>query len=340
MELKCLCDNNCIISKKNIENGLKSISPCPRCVNISLNRHKAIKDQLCLPSINNDFGRCICGKRPLDVVMAHVLKVMNDFGYDIDTFKLHDCPVPLPNPFKIDNNPYSPNNTIHLEKNSLILLYPDFNNELAEKIISEVDEVKSILKGSSRDLVGIINTEDHLKTYEVLSGCDFRCEIIDSPKGRIAINKEQSKVHLEFSPSIENKILKLESYFKAKHLTKDEVSKMTVLDATCGCGALGIFSLLFGFKTVVFNDINKYATKMTEINLESNGFRVESIENPNENNLIGIGNKFKVYNLKIEDLHNIIDVPFDICIIDTFPQSDDEYFYNIAKTLAKEVFMI
>jgi 16S rRNA G966 N2-methylase RsmD len=418
MELIC-CENNCIIQFSQIKKSLKINKPCPKCININLKKFKPIKNQLCLSNISNEFGRCVCGRRPIDVVMAHILKIMINEGIDINPQTLRNGPIPLVTPLTSQEMP-------HLNKNSLIILHPKLNKETAEKIINEVEEVKGVLKGSPNDVIGILDINDKLNEYELLSGCDIRCDILKTQSGKIAINKKQHLVHLEFSASTENKILKLDNYFKSKHLNQENLHKINLLDATCGCGSLGIYSLKYGFGNVTFNDINKSATEITAMNLEANGFKTNLVNDNNNNNnknndnsknnnddnkdndknknnnddnkdndknknnnndnnknnkkrndineennenryvnntnnhinnenilntpniinskldkdMIAYGNNFKVYNLSIEEFAEKTNTRFDFCIIDSFPQVDNEYFKKIGDKIAKNVIII
>ncbi|KZX15515.1 ribosomal protein L11 methyltransferase [Methanobrevibacter cuticularis] len=352
MELKCSCNNNCIIHSKDIEKRIKDAAPCSKCVIITLKKFKQLSDQICVSAINNEFGRCVCGKRSIDITMAHILKIMVDEGIDPKSFNLRNGAIPLSTPLESEQNP-------QLTENSLIILHPDFNEKIAKRIMDEVKEVKGVLKGNSKDIVGIIDIGDECSSYELLAGCDFRCDIIKTPLGAIAINKKQHAVHLEFSASTENKILKIDNYFKTEHLNKEDLPNLTLIDATCGCGALGIYSLNYGFGNVTFNDINRAATEITAINLEANGYEVDYILKDNgqslkenghsENNLIAKGETFEVYNSSIEELSEKLsgfdknsenNAKFDYCILDSFPQVDNEYFREIAEKIAKNIIII
>ncbi|MDR3063055.1 MAG: hypothetical protein LBU40_02815, partial [Methanobrevibacter sp.] len=331
------CDNNCIVQSKSIDEAIDSTKPCFKCVKINLKKFKPIDEQICLSTLDNDFGRCICGKRPLDIVMAHVLKLMVEEKMDVKSLKLKDGPAPLPNPL-------SSNLDIFLKENSLVLIHPNFDDEIANRLINEVSEIKAILKGNSSDLIGLTDINDSLKSHKLLKGCDYRCEIVETPLDKIVLNKQQSKVHIERSPVVENKILKLNNYFKSKHLSEEEISQMSVLDGTSGIGSLGIFSLLYGFNKVVFNDLNLEALKMACLNLEANGFKTTLVDDEDKNlsnpGLIAYGDKFQIYNLPFEKWDKHFSVLFDFCIVDTFPQTDNKIFHKIADKIAKNTIFI
>lgn len=346
MELECSCEEDCVVKVENLEEILESNQACSHCRNINLKKFKTIDQQMCLETLDDDFGRCVCGKRPLDIVMAHVLKIMAENGIAIKSLTLRNGAIPL---IKVVEGGKE---NIHLGKDSLIVLHPEFTKEIAEKLIEEVSEVKGVLKGNSNELVGKLDIDTATNSYQLLSGCDIRCDIVRSPKGKIILNKKQSQVHLEFAPSIENKILKLDNYFKGEYI-EDKIGDLSILDGTCGCGSLGIYSLKYGFKNVFFNDISDISIKLTETNLKANGYNVNKSDNDKDKDLIYYGDNFKVYNLSLEELveklekkeiviteENNEENKFDYCILDIFPQGNAEYFTNLAKKIAKNVIFI
>jgi hypothetical protein len=361
-----LYDYREIISSKNIETELTKLFKCQKCYNINLKKFKPINEQINLNEINNKFGKCVCGRRHLDIAMAHVLKIMIEEDLPLRKHTLRDGAVPLLTPFTS-----SPNEHNYVGKDSLVILHPYLNKKVANIIIKEVDEVKSVLKGYPNDTVGIKEQKSEPITYELLGGSDIRCDIVKTPinpstettnEERIAINKIQHLTYLEFPPSIENKIKILDNYFKSKNIPDEKLANLTILDGTCGNGSLGIFLLKKRVKKVIFNDIWKPATFMTSVNLEANGFKTKlidfkdifnfdknvkdnkNIEKSKNNDIISRGNNFKVYNLAIEDLKEKLSIEkenkFDICILDCFPSVNTDNFEKIANSLAKNVLTI
>ena len=326
METQCRCGNVCIQPVSTVLKDIESFyRPCALCKTWKLKKFSPLALQISIDEIDTTFGLCDCGKRHLDIVIAHVLKIMIDEGIKDEKSTLRDTCVPLITPaYPLNSAPY-------LSENSLVILSDKMNKKCAQRIVNEVDEVKGVLKGDLRETVGIKDSNFNSNIYELLVGCDMRCDIVQTPYGALCIHKDQGKVHIEFpkvkSPKIEILRKVLEKY-----------DAPSVLDCTCGPGTLGIACLKAGARKVIFNDIWFPAVTMTAINLETNGFPVEKW-NPEEN-IIAEGKNFKVYSLDIRQLENVLDEKFDICIIDAFPGVDTAEFVDAAGRLGKEVVVI
>ncbi|AKB73416.1 RNA methyltransferase related protein [Methanosarcina lacustris Z-7289] len=278
-----------------------------------------------MDEIDNHFGSCKCGKRHLDIVMSHVLKVMIDKGIKNKKANLRNACVPLVTPgYPINSVPYLP-------EDSLVILSNEMDKDCAETIVKEVREVKGVLKGDIRKTVGIKDSDSNPHVYELLAGCDLRCDIIQTPYGALGIYKYQHEIHIEF-PQAESP--KIEILKKALN----DFDQPTVLDCTCGPGTLGIASLKAGARKVIFNDIWNPAIETTLINLETNGFPVKL--SGSEEELIASGDKFEIYSMDIRELANCLDEKFDICIIDAFPGVDTTEFVEAAGKLGKKVVVI
>jgi len=344
---KCEIPANEIINLNNVSKILLNENECLNCEKertIEIKKFKPLNEQLKLDKLDDNFGRCSCGKRHIDLVMAQILKIMKEENIEFKRFILRNGPTPLLTPmFNNKNEPF-------IEKNSLIVLHPKFTKNIAKRIMNEVSEVKGVIKGDPKDTVGLIDTNSEAISYELLAGSDIRCDIVQSPVGKIVINKIQHLSYLEFPPSMENKIKKIWEYIQTKQLSPKEIRNLTVLDGTCGNGTLGIFLLKLGFKKVIFNDIWKPSTVMTSINLKANGFpinkeikRLKDIYNtPDVNNMPTYnGNNFEAYNLPFEELNEIFSKKtFDICILDCFPGVNTNDLEKIAKSLAEDVMII
>jgi len=340
-----------IINLKNISKILLNENKCLNCEKksfIEIKKFKPLDEQLDLDNLDDNFGRCSCGKRHIDIVMASILKIMKEENIEFRRFILRNGPTPLLTPmFNNKNEPF-------IEKNSLIILHPKFTKNIAKRIMNEVSEVKGVIKGNSKDTVGLMDANSKVISYELLAGSDIRCDIVQSPVGEIVINKIQHLSYLEFPPSMENKIKRLWEYIQTKQLSKEEISNLTAIDGTCGNGTLGIFLLKLGFKKVIFNDIWRPSTIMTSINLNANGFpinkeieylkdgyNIDNITNVTDINSIANGNNFEVYNLPFEELNEIFsNKTHDICILDCFPGINTDKLEKIAKSLAKDVLII
>ncbi|WIM44468.1 50S ribosomal protein L11 methyltransferase [Methanosarcina mazei] len=326
MEIKCRCGDKCI---KPVSEVLKDIElfykPCRDCKTEKIRKFSPLAEQINLDEIDNRFGNCKCGKRQLDIVMAHVLKVMIDEGIKDKKANLRNACVPLITPgYLTDYVPFLP-------ENSLVILSSEMNKECAERVIKEVPEVKGVLKGDARKTVGIKDSDSSPHIYELLAGCDLRCDIIQTPYDALGIYKYQHEIHIEFPQVHSPKIEILEKALK-------DYNNPSVLDCTCGPGSLGITCLKAGARKVVFNDIWHPAIETTLINLEANGFPVKF--SGSEKELIASGNNFEVYSTDIRELVNYLDEKYDICIVDTFPGVDTAKFIEAAGKLGKNVVVI
>lgn len=331
MELKCKCGSTCIRTAEEILFQAKeAFNPCEKCKTAAIKKFSPLSDQIDLKNINSQFERCSCGKRHLDITVAHVLKLMIDEGLQNTTSTLRNTCVPLITPaYPIQTIPY-------LGEKSLIVLSPKMNQQCADRIIKEIPEIKAVIKGETRQTVGIKDSAHKPHIYETLSGCDMRCDIINTPKGPICLHKDQSEIHIEF-PSHRSTKITSTSLFIKKHCQDPD---FTVLDATSGPGTLGIFALMSGARRVVFNDLWKPATNMTALNLEVNGFEVDFFDETLEKCMIAKGKQFEVYNLDIRDLDSEIDEKFDLCIIDPFPGVNSREFVESSRKIARNILLI
>jgi hypothetical protein len=326
MEIKCRCGDACIKPASSVLNEIEIFyRPCAECKSPKLKKFSPLSRQVNLNEIDTNFGSCNCGKRHLDVVVAHVLKIMIDEGVKDEKASLRNACTPLITPaFPLNYAPYLP-------ENSMVILSSDVTKECAERIINEVGEVKGVLKGDLRETAGIKDIDFNPNVYEILAGCDIRCDVVQTHHGALCIHKYQGKVHIEFpkirSPKIEilRKVL-------------DKYDAPSVLDCTCGPGTLGIACLKAGARRVVFNDLWFPAVTMTAINIEANGFHVD-FWNP-KRNVVAEGKNFKAYSMDIRELEDVLDEEFDICIVDAFPDVDTTDFVEAASKLGREVIVI
>ncbi|HEY3361496.1 MAG TPA: 50S ribosomal protein L11 methyltransferase [Methanosarcina sp.] len=326
MEIKCRCGNACI---RPISEALRDIElfykPCNDCKTQKIKKFFPLAEQINLDEIDNRFGSCKCGKRHLDTVISHVLKIMMDEGIKDKKSNLRNAFIPLVTPG------YPTNSVPFLSKGSLVILSNEVNKRCAETIIKEVLEVKGVLKGDIRKTVGIKDSDSNPHVYELLAGCDLRCDIIWTSYGALGVYKYQREIHIEFPKVKSPKIEILEKALK-------DCDKPTVLDCTCGPGTLGIACLKADAQRVVFNDIWNPAIETTLINLEANGFSVK--HSGSKEKLIASGDKFEVYSMDVRKLANSLDEKFDICIIDAFPDVDTKEFVEAADKLGKKVVVI
>jgi hypothetical protein len=326
MEIECTCGFNCVEDAPTTLKHIKKLyTPCNKCKDPKLRKFKPLKDQLNLKKLNANSGLCNCGKRHLDQVMAHTLKIMMDEGIREEESTLRNACTPLLTPaYPTTSAPYLPNK-------SLVILADGMNKRCAERIINEIPEIKGVLQGDIKQTVGLKDSNSLPHVYKLLAGCDMRCDIVLTPYGALCIYKIQAEIHVEFSKPISPKIEALKKIIK-------KYNDPTVLDCTCGPGTLGIACLKSGAKKVVFNDLWYRAAKMALLNLEVNGFKTNFFDV--RKGLIGSGKNFEVYCENIMDLKDILTEKFDICIIDTFPGVDTTDFVESVKEMCREVVII
>lgn len=301
-----------MISKNDLDEKIEAIQECENCQDIQIKKFSPIKDYADYENLNDDFKRCSCGKRPIDVVMAHILKIMIEEEIVSDTATLRrNSPVPLSKFY------YSSLNPQFLAKESLILLHPDFNTKVAARLFDEVSEVACVLKGSPQDTVGVLDRDCDINHFEILVGDDTQINVMRTLIGdKIILVKNQSRHHIEVAMTTEQKLVQLHNYIK-----NNNVKKGIAIDAMCGLGAIGIYLLKSGFEKVIFNDINPEMIDALKNNLQINE----------------ISGNYEIFNKSFEDLQ--ID-NVDLCVIDAFPGVDIEEITKKAEQIADDVVII
>lgn len=326
MNITCNCGGECVNSSSDVLRDVKFFyNPCNNCKNWKLKKFAPLTSQIELNQINASFGSCKCGKRHLDIVMAHILKVMIENGIKDKRSTLRNTCVPLITPG------YPTNSAPYLPEKSLVILTDELDKNCAETIIEDVPEVKGVLKGDLKKTVGIKDSNSSPNVYKLLAGCDMRCDIVQTNYGPICIYKHQGEIHIEFSKPVSPKITIL------NHVLK-RYTNPTVLDCTCGPGTLGITCLKAGAKRVVFNDLWYPAARTSALNLEVNGFPVNLSDK--KEGLIASGENLDVYCADVKDLKNLLDEKFDICLVDTFPGVNTENFKTAVNKFCQEIVVI
>ena len=301
-----------MLSKRDLEEKIESIHECEKCSDIQIKKFSPIIEYADFENLDDDFKRCSCTIRPIDVVMAHILKIMIEEKIVPETATLRrNSPVPLSNFY------YSSLNPQFLSKKSLILLHPDFTEDVASRLIGEVSEVACVLKGSPQDTVGAFDKDSDIRHFEILEGDDTQINVMRTLLGdKIVLVKSQSKHHIEVAMTTEQKLVQLHNYLK-----NNDIKTGVAIDAMCGLGALGIYLLKFGFDKVIFNDINPEMIESLKENLEINE----------------ISGNYEIYNKSFEDLE--IDKA-DLCVIDAFPGADISQIKEKAEKIADNVIII
>lgn len=296
----------------NIDEKIELLKECENCQDIQIKKFTPLEELIDFDELDGEYMKCVCGKRPIDIVMSHILKIMIESEIVPQTATLRrNSPVPLSEFY------YSSLNPQFIGEKTLILLHPDFTNEVALKLINEVPEVKCVLKGSPQVLTGQLDKDSEINHFEILEGDDMQINVMRTLLGeKVVLVKNQSKHHIEVAMTTEEKLLRLHNY-----LDNNSVKKGIAIDGMCGLGALGIYLLKYGFEKVIFNDINPEMIEALKYNL----------------NINGIDDKFEIYNEAFEDLDA---GHVDLCVIDAYPGADTSEIIEKAQKTADNVIII
>lgn len=296
----------------DLDEKIKSLKECENCQDVQIKKFSPLKDLIDFNELDGQYMKCECGKRPLDIVMSQILKIMIESEIVGEKATLRrNSPVPLSEFYFSSLNPQ------FIAEKTLILLHPDFTSEVASRLISEVPEVKCVLRGSPQIPTGQFDRNSEINHFEILEGDDTQINVMRTLlKEKIVIVKNQSKHHIEVAMTTEDKLVRLHNY-----LNNNNVKKGVAIDAMCGLGALGIYLLKFGFEKVIFNDINPEMIEALKYNLEIND----------------INRGFEIYNEAFEDL-NVSDI--DLCVIDAYPGADISEITEKAEKIADNVVII
>lgn len=300
------------MSMIDLDEKIEDLRECDKCRDVQIKKFTPLKELIDFDVLDGHYMKCECGKRPLDVVMSHILKIMIESEIVPEKATLRrNSPVPLSGFYYSDLNPQ------FIGEKTLILLHPDFTPEVAERLINEVPEVKCILKGSPQEPTGQFDKNSQISHFEILQGDDGQINVMRTLlREKVVIVKNQSRHHIEVAMTTEQKLLKLHNY-----LDNNGIKKGTAVDAMCGLGALGIYLLKYGFEKVIFNDINPEMIEALKYNLEING----------------IGGGYEIFNGAFEDL----DVEHaDFCLIDAYPGADISEISEKAEKIADNVLII
>ena len=295
-----------------IEEKIKSLNECEKCQDVQIKKFSPLKDLIDFEVLDGDYMKCECGKRPLDIVMSHILKIMIESEIVKPEATLRrNSPVPLSNFYYSNLNPQ------FISEKTLILLHPDFNSDVASRLMDEVPEVACVLKGSPQSLVGQADKDSEINHFEILEGDDTQVNVMRTLlREKIVLVKSQSRHHIEVATTTEQKLVQLHNYLK-----NNDIKKGVALDALCGLGAIGIYLLKYGFERVMFNDINPEMVEALKNNLKIND----------------VDDRYEIFNESFEEL----DVGHvDLCIIDAFPGMDISEITQKAEKIADNVLII
>ena len=216
----------------DLENKINALNQCDKCQDIQIKKFSPLRELIDFNELDGEYMKCECGKRPLDIVMSHILKIMIESGTVPEKATLRrNSPVPLSGFY------YSSLNPQFIGEKSLILLHKDFTADVASRLINEVPEVKCVLKGSPQVPTGQFDRNSEINHFEILEGDDEQINVMRTLlQEKVVIVKNQSKHHIEVAMTTEEKLLRLHNY-----LDNNGIKKGTAVDAMCGLGALGIY---------------------------------------------------------------------------------------------------
>ncbi|MEA3282189.1 MAG: hypothetical protein U9Q68_06445 [Euryarchaeota archaeon] len=256
--------SNCVIPTEYVLESIASMyAACQSCAPDPRISKQLPFHQLDQPfrNIDDSTMRCRdCGKRHLDIAIAHVLKILVREGLRARDATLSDVGTPMitigyPVPFPP-----------RLGRDMLILVMDTIDKGTAEMLVNEVSEVKGVIerKGEPGRPVGILDTDHAPHIYNLLAGCDVRGDVVSSAFGDLCIYKTQSDTHIEFSRAESGKTGVLESLYYQRKL------EGVVVDGCCGAGTLGLVAVLAGAREVILNDAFRPAVENTILNIKAN----------------------------------------------------------------------
>ncbi|RJS70247.1 hypothetical protein CW696_06075 [ANME-2 cluster archaeon] len=313
---------NCVIPAEKVFESISSMyAACPSCMPDPI-IDKQTPFRKLATVLDDSTMRCKnCGKRHLDIVIAHVLDILIREGLRSNEATLFDVGTPMivigyPIPFPP-----------RLGRNMLILIMDVIDKKTAEMIVNEVSEVKGVIKrtGRSEQPIGILTTDSTPHIYDLLAGCDLRADIVSSVFGELCIYKTQSDTHIEFSRAGSEKIQVLESLYYHRKL------EGTVVDACCGAGTLGLVSVLAGAREVILNDAFLPSVTNTILNIRANAsildLELEIHTDPSRLRIVADAPRLiatahgssdvSIYHSDLVDLASILERS-DLCLIDAF----------------------
>lgn len=337
--MKCpTCNGDCVKPAEEVLEGIYEMyMACASCPPDPLFN----KSAPFLEKIGNNDGRCgKCGKRHLDFVTGNVLKVLKQNGLYPEDASLKEVGTPLiVSGYQV---PYPP----RLGSKSLVLIMDSITMEAAEEIVALVPEVKGVIKrkGSQSQSVGILDVTSVPHTYELLAGCDMRCDVVSSSFGELCIYKNQSEIHIEFNNT---KVKKIEELY-----LKGEFDDAFVVDALCGPGTLGLLGVLAGARAVILNDAWLPAVRNAILNIKANSkalgvkinFELKEHSKPIGDEPVLLAKaggraEIMVYHGDVRKLGRVIK-ECDLCLIDAFPSINPAEFITTCRDFSKKVIVI
>jgi hypothetical protein len=330
MRLRCpSCGSgSCVNSADNVIQAAPTLyTKCASCSDLVLDKQAQIN----LHSISFDDLTCKnCGRRPLDAVMAHILSLSTE-QESRPTLTLRQVGTPLLSP---GVPTYTPPHVGY--QNLLLLTKERIIADASDLILKHVSEVKGVIYGDMKRVIGLANSHAAPYTCRVLAGCDMRADLVTSAYGQILVHKSQSKIHIEH-----------DNMTKMEKLGTLPIAGRVVLDALAGPGSLGLMSVLMGAQKVILNDAWLPAVENAYLNLQANkgilGIRtlrrasVAKRASSRAPNLYCIATTdhtvIELYHGEVEEF-NIQDSGVQLILLDSFP-NEERYFIDMAGEIRK-----
>jgi DNA-directed RNA polymerase subunit RPC12/RpoP len=300
---------------------------CASCNDLVLDKRAQIDP----PNTSFDDLRCTnCGRRPLDAVMAHILSLSG--GQESrPALTLRQVGTPLLCP---GVPTYAPPHIGY--QNLLLLTKQQIIADASDLILKHVSEVKGVIYGDTKRVIGLTDRDAAPYTCRVSAGCDMRADLVTSAYGQILVHKSQSKIHIEH-----------DNMAKMAKLGTLPVAGRVVLDALAGPGTLGLMSVLMGAQKVILNDAWLPAVENAYLNLQANreilGIRmlrrasVKKRARSKAPYLYCIATTdhtvIELYHGEFEEF-NIYDSKAHLILLDSFPNAE-RYFIDMAEEIRK-----
>lgn len=311
-------------AERVIETAPTLYAKCSSCNDLILDKAEEIN----LTGIRFDSFRCVnCRKRPLDVIMAHILasSVQNK---NQPGLTLQQVGTPLLSP----GVPiYAPPQIGH--KNLLLLTKQPIIAAASDRILRDVPEVKGVLYGDAKEPFGLAYTGATPRMCRTLAGCDVRADLVTSAHGQLLVYKSQSKIHIEHDHTI-----------KISKLGMLPVVDRVILDALAGPGTLGLICVLMGARKVILNDAWLPAVENAYLNLQVNRnvLGIQSIRRASQTARASGSSPYlfasaKTHRAVIELYHgefekfNIEDSEIHVILVDPFPGTEAHFEALIEK---------
>jgi DNA-directed RNA polymerase subunit RPC12/RpoP len=330
MRLRCpSCGSHtCVNSAEYVIKAAPTLyAKCASCNDLVLDKMAPVN----LLDISFDDLRCKnCGRRPLDAVMAHILSL--SVGQENQPrLTLRQVGTPLLSP---GVPTYAPPHVGRL--NLLLLTKQRIIADASDQILEQVPEVKGVIYGDMKRVIGLAGGHIAPYTCRVLAGCDMRADLATSAYGQILVHKSQSKIHIEH-----------DNMAKMTKLGMLPIAGQVVLDALAGPGTLGLMSVLMGAQKVILNDAWLPAVENAYLNLQANreilGIRMLRRVSAKKRapggtpNLYGVAGTddtlIELYHGEFEEF-NIQDSGVHLILLDSFPNAT-RYFIDMAEEIRK-----